>query len=163
MRAGGGDSKSNYGYRAFLNVQNHFIAPVDDTAKMFLENVQTVTDFDFVLKAKLDWGKNVREEQDCPFQYMMGWNDHRFCCLLTLAVWLEVDLTENAARGVLTPYLFTFSDDITVPDGAVASKAQISKYLRDIVFKHEFLRQTKKIEEHTAFASFLRLLLVVMG
>jgi hypothetical protein len=144
MRAEGEHSQSNYGYRAFLNVQNHFIARVDDTAKIFLKNIQSVNDFDFVLKAKLNWGKNVREERDCPFQYLMGSNDHRFCCLLTLAVWLEIDFTENAARGVLTPYVFTFSDNISIPSGAVASKTAISNYLRETVFKNEFFTTHQK-------------------
>jgi hypothetical protein len=144
MREEGKDSRAKYGFRAFLNVQNHFIARVDDTAKMFLENLQVAHGYDFILKAKLNWGKNVREERDCPFQHMMASNDHRFCCHLTLAVWLEVYLTENAAQGAMTPYVFTFSDNISVPDGAVQSKKIVSTYLRESVFKNEVFAGTQK-------------------
>jgi hypothetical protein len=154
MREEGKDSRAKYGFRAFLNVQNHFIARVDDTAKMFLENLQVAHGYDFILKAKLNWGKNVREERDCPFQHMMASNDHRFCCHLTLAVWLEVYLTENAAQGAMTPYVFTFSDNISVPDGAVQS---------NLCSRTRFLQVHKKIEELTAFESFPRQQLVGMA
>jgi hypothetical protein len=137
MRGEGQDNKTKYGFPAFINFQNHFIARVDDTAKVFLANIKAVGEFDFVVKAKLNWSKNVREERDCPFQFMMAASDHRYDTHLSLAVWEEVDLTENEQRGLLTPYVFTFSDQITVPAGSVKSKVQVSKYLREVVFKHE--------------------------
>ena len=154
LRDEGTDIRSKYGYRAFLNIQNHFIARLDDTAKMFSENIKTAVDFDFILKAKLNWGKNVREERDCPFQFLMASSDHRFCCHLTLAVWLEVYLTERSTQGELTPYIFQFSDNTSIPDGAKQSKKIIANYLRDHVFSHEEFAGKKKIEEVTAFESF---------
>jgi hypothetical protein len=39
--------------------------------------------------------------------------DPWFCVLLALAVWLEVFI--ESGRGALTPYVFGFSDDYTVP------------------------------------------------
>jgi hypothetical protein len=72
----------------------------------------------FYFESKVELGENVREERDCPFQYLLASNDHCFCCHLTLAVWLEVYLTEKPTPGELTTYVFTFSDNISVPGGA---------------------------------------------
>ena len=144
LRNEGKDIRSKYGYRAFLNIQNHFIARLDDTAKMFSENIKTSVDFDFILKAKLNWGKNVREERDCPFQFLMASSDHRFCCHLTLAVWLEVYLTERSTQGELTPYIFQFSDNTSISDGATQSKKIVANYLRDHVFSNEVFAGNKK-------------------
>ena len=70
-------------------------------------------------------------------------------------VWLEVYLTENATQGELTPYVFTFSDNISVPGGAVQSKTVVPTYLHENVFKHEVFVSHQKIEElTTAFESF---------
>jgi hypothetical protein len=50
--------------------------------------------------------------------------DHRYCVLLALAVHMEIFLG-SAGQGGLTPYVFGFSEDITVPDGGIKTKDKV--------------------------------------
>ena len=50
--------------------------------------------------------------------------DDRYCVLLVLAVHIETFL-DAAVQGGLTPYVFGFRVDITVPFGGVKTKDKI--------------------------------------
>ena len=126
-----------FGIPAFNNMQFHLIARIDDTANMKMQNLKQHPNFDFALKVKLNWSKNVREERDAPFQSVLASNDHTYCVILGLAVWHELFLgmSPNANN---TPYLFSFNADVTVPKGANKSKNFVAKALRDILRTEEF-------------------------
>jgi hypothetical protein len=57
--------------------------------------------------------------------------DPWFCVLLALAVCLEIFI--ESGRGALTPYVFGFSGDYRVPEGATA-KSGVQDILRKEVF-----------------------------
>jgi hypothetical protein len=61
----------------------------------------------------------VHEERDAPNQILIGAMDPWFC---VLPVWLEVFI--ESGRGALTPYVFGFSDDYTVPRRSKANPSQ---------------------------------------
>ena len=59
--------EAKYGIRAFNNYQFHMIGRVDDCTQLQLESVQSNQNFpSFAIKTKLNWSKNVLEEQDSP-------------------------------------------------------------------------------------------------
>ena len=76
-------------------------------------------------KAQLLWSKNIHEESDAP---VLGSKDPVHCAFISLAIWLELYLTTQ--QQDLSPYLFDFSGDLTIPGGGnreklvLTSKAQ---------------------------------------
>jgi hypothetical protein len=71
------------------------IAKIDDTMQFVLENLRMHDNFPNVLKARLTWSKNVQEEQDTPWQIVLGSLDSVFCAYLLLSLWLELNLKTN--------------------------------------------------------------------
>ena len=108
------DPVEKYGYPGFFIVEYSLIARIDCTSQFLAENLTTSSDFDFVLRGRLSWSKNVNEERDAPNQILIGAMDQNYCTLLGLAVALEVAM-DAVGEGELSPYVFGFSDDITVP------------------------------------------------
>jgi hypothetical protein len=45
--------------------------------------------FDFAIKTKVRWSKNVHEERKCPDQILLGSMDARTCVIFHLAIYLE--------------------------------------------------------------------------
>ena len=128
--------KFKYGARAHNNYQYHLIGRVDDCTQVQFESLQVNEAFPtFALKTKLNWSKNVREEADCPWQFIFGSNDSLFCVLISLALWLEVML--GLPYGQATPYVFALSPDIRVPDGGNVSKTMIQKRMRENIFSDQ--------------------------
>ena len=105
-----------YGIPALMSYQFHMIARIDDTTQVSLENIQKHDHFDFCLKTKLNWSKNVMDEQEAPWQTMIGSLDTNFCVLVSTALWLEV-FFETYPNAQLSPYLFGFSNDNNIPKG----------------------------------------------
>jgi hypothetical protein len=130
------DPVEKYGYPGFFIVEYSLIARIDCTSQFLAENLTTSSDFDFVLRGRLSWSKNVNEERDAPNQILIGAMDQNYCTLLGLAVALEVAM-DAVDEGGLSPYVFGFSDDVTVPGGANKTKVQISTFLREKIFAHE--------------------------
>jgi hypothetical protein len=63
--------------------------------------------------------------------------DFRYCVLLALAIHLEVFLGSEGGQGGLSPYVFGFSDDITVPDSDSKTEDKIQAILHDEMLCHE--------------------------
>ena len=60
-----------YGVPAQMTYQFHLIARLDDTMHVERENLDIHPSFDFALKTKLRWSKNVNEERDAPWQIVL--------------------------------------------------------------------------------------------
>ena len=134
-------SRIKYGFSAALNFQFHFIARIDDTTQQFSANIQPHNQFDFLLKAKLNWSKNVTEEREAPFQSMIPSMDHEYCVHLSLGLWLEIYGNENPTAE-LSPYTFHFSNDVSIPEGGKKSKQSYQKFLHENVFQNEYFQGT---------------------
>ena len=102
------DPVEKYGYPGFFIVEYSLIARIDCTSQFLAENLTTSSDFDFVLRGRLSWSKNVNEERDAPNQILIGAMDQNYCTLLGLAVALEVAM-DAVDEGGLSPYVFGFS------------------------------------------------------
>ena len=59
--------------------------------------------------------------------------DPLYCVLLGLAVFLEIFI--ESGRGQLTPYIFGFNDDFTIPDGSQKAKTWVQHMLHQEVFQ----------------------------
>jgi hypothetical protein len=112
-----------YGIPAMMNFQYHLISRIDCATQVLCENIKAHDNFDFVLKTKLAWSKNVNEERDAPWQHVMASMDPVYCVHLSLALWLEL-YAESNPTAPLTPYVFAFSDDTRVPEGGEENKGQ---------------------------------------
>jgi hypothetical protein len=89
--------------------QIHLISRIDDSTRVFANELQGHDLFDFALLVRLRWTKNCHEEQDCPYQIIIGSIDACFCVLAALAIYLQYALEyTNAANS---SYLFCDSDE----------------------------------------------------
>jgi hypothetical protein len=108
---------SKYSVPAQMCFQFHLIAQIDCICQFQQDNLKPHNRFPLqALKVKLNWSKNVLEEQDVPWQTILGVIDSSFCVLLNLGLWLELSCHRTS------PYVFNFSKDITVPSGGVKAK-----------------------------------------
>lgn len=70
-----GDLKFCVKYPAMTLWQYHLIGRVDDVCNFGMDNPKGHDTFDFALKTKVQWSKNVRDEQKCPDQILLGSED----------------------------------------------------------------------------------------
>ena len=81
-----------------------------------MENIWVHDSFCIVLKTRLNWSKNLSKERDAPWQIVLGLMDTSFYVLTILALWMELNLMNNP-NALLSPYVFNFLDDNTIPTG----------------------------------------------
>jgi hypothetical protein len=86
-----------------------------------LEHIRVHDTFPNALKTRLNWSKNVEDERDAPWQIVLGAMNPVYCVLCSLGLWLETNLTNNPF-AMASPYVFAFSEDITVPKGGQKAK-----------------------------------------
>jgi hypothetical protein len=79
--------------------------------------------FDFAIKTKVRWSKNLHEERNCPNQILLASMDTRTCTVYNLAIYVEEFLSQHP-RVVL---LFTEQTP-----GPNAVKNLISRYQSQI-------------------------------
>jgi hypothetical protein len=107
--------------------QFHLIVWIDWVCQFQRDNLKAHDRFPLkALKVKLTWSKNVLDERNLPWQTILGSIDMAFCILFNLAVWLEL----TSCR--FSPYVFNFSEDMTVPSGGTKAKNRAMDVLRDV-------------------------------
>jgi hypothetical protein len=109
----------------------HLIARNDDTADVDGEEIKDNWEFDFILKTKLWWSKNVHEEQKSPEQIIIGAGDWKFCSLIGLAIHLERWI--GSGEGLVNDLIFGMEGDN--PKNA---KDNVWKYLKSYIDSNEF-------------------------
>jgi len=149
-----GDIIKKHGIPALMNFQFHMISRIDDTTQAFFENLLVHDNFDFLLKVRLNWSKNVHEERDAPFQAVIPAMDQLYCTHLSLALWLEIFMAQVPTAG-LTPYIFGFTDNITIPDGGEKAKDQVQTIFSSEIFNRQEFVDTGPLGSHSVrkFAS----------
>ena len=136
FRAVGNSMLWQFGMSAMINFQFHVIARIDDTTQVLIEHLRVHDAFAHCLKTKLNWSKNVADERDAPWQMVLGSVDTTYCVLVSLAIWLEMNMRANA-NAATSPYVFSFSDDIDVPSGGQKAKNIAQAIFGQKVFKME--------------------------
>ena len=121
--------------------QYHLIGRVDDVCNFKCNDPRGHGEFDFALKTKVRWSKNVMEERQCPPQILLGAADPMFCLLLNFGVYLEVML------GLYPDCTYLFTDSTT--NNAVKNlTATYRNRLEAVVWKHaEFKAMETKDDE----------------
>lgn len=100
------DFKHRYRYPTMCLWQYHLIARSDDVCNFKTTDPRGHPQFDFAIKTKVRWSKNVNDERSCPDQILLGAMDPKFCILLTLGLYLEEYLRQHPNAR----YLFTERD-----------------------------------------------------
>lgn len=122
-----------YGMPAFLAFQFHLIGRVDDVCKFKCENLRPHDVHSTkCAQTRLAWSKNVNEERDAPWQFLLGAMDSLFCCILNLGLWLEIFHGTLADAGE-RPFVFGFSQILDNDEKAAENaKDKIYRWLRRI-------------------------------
>lgn len=142
LREQGECVKSKYGIRSLNNFQYHMISCVDNCTQFFIDNIERHPHFQFALKAKLCWSKNMHKERDALWQVVLGSTDHIFCVMISLSMWLEV-LIGSIVYDHNTPYIFGFNDNINVLLGGKKSSSWVQDYMSKNIFSSEFYSSGK--------------------
>ena len=82
--------------------QFHMIGPVDDTARFKSVDITPSFEYDYILRGKMSWSKNVRVERDATAQIIFSGNDPKFCTHLALAIFLEHSLMNGTIPEEMT-------------------------------------------------------------
>lgn len=85
-----GSSIDNAMYACMFAYQIHFIARIDDVSKSKKQWLSFHPDHPYCLMGRLPWSKNVMEQQDSPWQIIVGENEWRIDVLLRFALYLEM-------------------------------------------------------------------------
>ena len=125
-----GDWNHRWRYPMMCLWQFNLIGRVDDVVHFKLTDPRGHNDFDFALKTKVRWSKNVMEERQCPPQILLGSMDPLFCIHLNLGLYLEETLSRNPDQV----YLFT---DATGNNAAVNLKQTYRKRLERVVWSQD--------------------------
>ena len=86
-----------YSLAAYYIFQFHMVARVDDVMHFKCDDLTPHLEFDFALKSKMCWSKNVLDKQSTSDQIILGAGDPSFCTVLSWAIHLET----NIANGFL--------------------------------------------------------------
>jgi hypothetical protein len=128
-----------FGIPALINYQFHMMARIDDVTQVVLRHIRVHDHFSDALKTRLNWSKNVLDERDAPWQVMLGSLNHKCCVYISLGLWLELSIRQNV-QAMISPYLFAFSPDCSVPRGGQRAKDMVQTIYRQRVFmRPEFL------------------------
>eukprot|EP00980_Cylindrotheca_fusiformis_P006798 scaffold1423_cov74-Cylindrotheca_fusiformis.AAC.1 len=148
LKAEGTNAVQKYGIPAMMNYMFHMIGRINCSTQARLENLKIHDNFNFALKTKLAWSKNVREERDAPWQIVMPSIDPVYCVHISTAVWLEVFMG-SSPTGAITPYLFSFSDDVTIPRGGDKSSSMVQHLLQSAIFNKPEFQQSGPLGSHS--------------
>ena len=91
--------------------QYHLVGRIDDAANFEMSHPGGHDTYDFALKTKVSWSKNVTDERRCPDQILLGSGDDTYCVLIALGLHLESFLELHPE----TKYLFTEKDGKNAP------------------------------------------------
>ena len=136
------DKRVGYGMPAYLALQFSMMGRVDCVSQLLKDKVRPHEQYmDIALCAQLVWSKNVREEREAPFLILLGAMNHFFCVLMNLSLWLEVEVSTNPGAATL-PYIFSFSNDIGVPEGGEKAKRFVASTLSNMFKNNAYYQQT---------------------
>ena len=130
FRKDGNDWNHRMRYPMMALWQYHLIGRIDDVCNFKVADPRGHGEYDFALKTKVRWSKNVMEERQCPPQILLGAMDPLFCLLLNFGVYLE----ETLARNPNQLYLFTDSTTDNAPKNLIQT---YRKRLEKLIWKDQ--------------------------
>jgi hypothetical protein len=133
---------------ALINFQFHLIARIDDTTQVILDHIRIHDNFENALKTRLNWSKNVQDERDAPWQVVLGSMNAVFCVFISLGLWLELNL-QSSPSAAASPYVFAFSEDVTIPSGGHKTKEIAQTIFGQKIFKREEFQSAGLLGSHS--------------
>jgi hypothetical protein len=129
--------------------QYHLIGRIDDVCNFKTDDPRGHGDYDFCLKTKVRWSKNVMEERQCPPQILLGAIDPMFCLFINFAIYLEEMLRHNPEQL----YLFTESTAANTPKNLIQT---YRKRLEKVIWGHRDFKalETDDDEEGVGMHSY---------
>lgn len=123
------DPLKKYGYSALVCLQLHFLARIDDTCALMVDEIRAHDTYKhFALRGRMCWSKNVLEERAAPAQIIFGASNYNFCPLLTLALFLElfypVEKNENGELNLFS----------AIGKTATQAKQRVGRHLKTKIF-----------------------------
>ena len=88
-----------YALAAYFIFQFHMVARVDDVMHFKCNDLTPHLEYDFALKSKMCWSKNLLDERSTTDQIIMGAGDKDFCTLLALGIHLENNIRNGTVGG----------------------------------------------------------------
>ena len=88
-----------YALAAYFIFQFHMVARVDDVMHFKCDDLTPHLEFEFALKSKMCWSKNLLDERSTTDQIILGAGDKDFCTLLALAIHLEINIGNGTVGG----------------------------------------------------------------
>ena len=122
-----------YWLPSYIKYQFHLMARNDDVAHVTADCIMPNMQYDFTLKTRLRWSKNVNEERDAPEQIVMGGGDWKWCVQLGLALHLELWI--GSGTGMVNERIFAGEND-----NADSAKDQAANLLREILQSDDFVK-----------------------
>lgn len=132
-----------YGIPAMLCYQFAMIGRLDDCTQLLTENFKCHDQFPtYALKSKMMWSKNVMDERDAPWQILLGSMSTVYCVLVNVGIWLEIQL-ERTAGADKSPYVFSFSNDFSIPGGGKKASNAAGKMIGAVFGSDDFYEGSK--------------------
>jgi hypothetical protein len=132
-----------YGVPAMLCYQFAMIGRIDDCTQVLVENLQCHDRFPtYALKSRMTWSKNVMDERDAPWQILLGSMVTECCVFVNVGIWLEIQL-ERTPGSQMSPYIFSFSNDFSVPLGGKKASSAASKMIAAVFGSDDFFKGSK--------------------
>ena len=102
--------------------------------------------FSHSLKVRLNWSKNVNNEQDAPFQLVLGSMIYIYCVWWSLGLWLKLNI-KLYQPAMESPYLFCFHDDFWIPEGGQKVKSMMQSFMTKMLNRREFYEEEENAKK----------------
>jgi hypothetical protein len=96
-------------YPTMLAWQFTLVGRGDDICHLKILDLHPHPIYDFAMKTKVTWSKNVVDERGCPPQILLGAMDTTFCILLNTGIYLESWIAGGHANT--SPFIFCSDGD----------------------------------------------------
>jgi hypothetical protein len=114
---------------ALMDFQFHLIASIDDTTQVILD-------------------QNVQDKRVAPWQIVHGSMNPVFCVLISLELWLELNLQNNPAAAAST-FVFAFTEEITIPSGGQKAKDVAQTIFGQRIFRRQEFQALGLLGSHS--------------
>jgi hypothetical protein len=124
------DFEHHFKYVTMSLLCKHLIHRVDDTCHLRLDAPHSHREYDFAIRTRTKWSKNVTSFADCPPQILLASNTWKDCILLHLGSYLEAWIASN----INVVYLFAEDRDEKAPSRL---KGKYKKRLQQVCYVND--------------------------
>lgn len=135
---------TKYGVPAFVNFEIHLLTRTDCSSQLQTSKLTTHREYpELALMTKLSWSKNVANENEAPWQIILGQMDPLYCVFVGLAIWFEFYFSTVDGGS---PYVFDFSGDFDIPQGGDKSNEFVQKQIKKVIKADTFVEEENRLK-----------------